>query len=173
LDYFKDKLYHALNVPKSRFVQDSGFSIGRSDTVSRDEVKFAKFITKQRSKFSSIFLELLKIQLICKGIFSAKDWDSLKEKLVIRYAKDNYFAELKENEILNTRLQTVAQLDPFVGKYVSKAYIQQNVLRLTEEEIADIDKQMEEERAEDIKNGLIPDPAQMQDQFNQQQAEGQ
>mgnify|MGYP006378225865 CR=1 FL=1 len=154
LDYFKDKLYRSLNVPKSRFVPDSGFSIGRSDTVSRDEVKFAKFVGKLRNKFSNIFLDVLRIQLISRGVFSSKDWEQFKEKMKVVYAKDNFFAELKENEVLNTRLQTALQLDPFVGKYVSKEYIQRKVLKFTDDEIKEINTQMDAE----IKSGDIVDP---------------
>lgn len=179
LDYFKDKLYHALNVPKSRFTPDTGFSIGRSDTISRDEIKFFKFVTKLRNKFSQMFMDILRVQLISRGVFSSKDWEQLKEKIKLEYAKDNFFSELKENEVLNARLQTVAQLDPFVGKYVSKGYIQRNVLRLTDEEIKEMDTEMSTEmsteRKEDIKNGIIPDPADMQQdprQFNQPPAAG-
>jgi hypothetical protein len=162
LEYFKDKLYHALNVPKSRFVADTGFSIGRSDTISRDEIKFFKFITKLRSRFSQMFMDILRVQLIAKGIFSSKDWDQFKEKIKLEYAQDNYFSELKENEILNARLQTAAQLDNFVGKYVSKAYMQKKVLRLTDDEIKEVNSEIDTERADDIKNGIIPDRADIQ-----------
>lgn len=172
LDYFKDKLYHALNVPKSRFNADTGFSIGRSDTISRDEIKFQKFVTKLRNKFTSMFMDILRVQLISKGVFQSKDWEQLKEKIQLEYAKDNFFSELKENEVLNARLQSVAQLDPFVGKYISKAFIQRNVMRFTDEEMKQLDTEIAEERKQDIKNGLIPDPADMQPQFNQPPADG-
>lgn len=171
LEYFKDKLYHALNVPKSRFVADTGFSIGRSDTISRDEIKFFKFITKLRSRFSQMFMDILRVQLIAKGIFSSKDWEQFKEKIKLEYAQDNYFSELKENEILNARLQTAAQLDIFVGKYVSKAYMQKKVLRLTDDEIKEVNTEIGTEREEDIKNGLIPDPADMQQPGQPQQGQ--
>lgn len=141
LDYFKDKLYHSLNVPVSRMKPDSGFSIGRSDTISRDEIKFGKFITKLRNKFSGVFLDLLRVQLISKKIMSSSDWESVKEKIKITYDKDNFFTELKENEILNTRLQALQLVDPYVGKYFSQAWVQRNVLRLTEEEVEEIEKQ--------------------------------
>ena len=172
LDYFKDKLYHALNVPKSRFNADTGFSIGRSDTISRDEIKFQKFVTKLRNKFTSMFMDILRVQLISKGVFQSKDWEQLKEKIQLEYAKDNFFSELKENEVLNARLQSVAQLDPFVGKYISKAFIQRNVMRFTDEEMKQLDTEIAEERKQYIKNGLIPAPADMQPQFNQPPADG-
>lgn len=169
LDYFKDKLYHALNVPKSRFNADTGFSIGRSDTISRDEIKFSKFVTKLRNKFSQVFLDIMRVQLISRGIFSSKDWEQFKEKIKIEYAKDNFFSELKENEILNARLQTVMQIDQFVGKYVSKEYVQRELMQLTDDQIKQMNSEMDAERKEDIAKGLIPDPSQMQpDQFQPQ-----
>lgn len=147
LDYFKDKLYRSLNVPKSRFAQDTGFQIGRSDTVSRDEIKFQKFISKIRNKFQNIFLDILRVQLISRGVFTNKDWDQFKSEFRIEFNKDNHFTELKENEILNTRVQTALQLDPFVGKYISKAYIQKKIMKFTDLEIKDIQRQIELELA--------------------------
>ena len=149
LDYFKDKLYRSLNVPKSRFNPDTGFSIGKSDSISRDEIKFSKFITKLRNKFSNVFLDILRVQLISKQIFSSADWDLYKDQIGITFAKDNYFSELKENEILSTRLQTASQLDAFAGKYISKNYIQKNVLKMTDEEIAEQKELMTEEKKEE------------------------
>lgn len=149
LDYFKDKLYRSLNVPKSRFTPDQGFSIGRSDTISRDEIKFSKFIQKIRNKFSNVFLDILRVQLISRGVFTNKDWEQFKSDIRIEFNIDNHFAELKENEIFNTRVQTALQLDAFVGRYVSKAYVQKQVLKFTDIQIKDMDKEIEEERASD------------------------
>lgn len=145
LDYFLNKLYHSLNVPISRTKPDTGFSIGKSDTVSRDEIKFNKFIGKIRSRFNGTLLDPLRVQLVAKGIISDEDWESIKEKIRIIYSHDNYFAELKENEILNTRIQTALQADPLVGKYYSKEWIQKNVLRLKDEEIEEIAAQQKAE----------------------------
>lgn len=145
LAYFKEKLQKSLNVPVSRMQQETGFSIGRSDTISRDEIKFNKFITKLRNKFSQMFMDLLRIQLVAKGILTINDWDQLKEKIKVVYNTDNHFSEMKETEVLNNRLQAVMQLDPFVGKYVSREYIQKSVLRFTEEEVEEMNKVIEEE----------------------------
>lgn len=145
LAYFKDKLYHSLNVPVSRMQPETGFNIGRSDTISRDEIKFSKFIEKLRGKFNSLFYDLLKVQLIAKGIISIADWDTIKDKINFEYAEDNHFAELKENEVLNTRLASLQMIDPYVGKYYSRAWVQKNILKMREEEIEQIDSEIEEE----------------------------
>lgn len=145
LDYFLNKLYHSLNVPVSRMKPETGFSIGRSDTISRDEIKFGKFVEKLRTKFNSLFMDLLRVQLVSKGICTVADWDGLKGKIRIIYAEDNHFSELKENEILNTRLSSLSQIDAYVGKYVSKEWVQKHILKFTEEEISELNKQIKEE----------------------------
>lgn len=142
LDYFLNLLQRALNVPISRTKPDTGFSIGKSDTVSRDEIKFNKFIGKLRSRFNSLFLDALRVHLIAKGIISDDDWSETKEKIRIKYSHDNYFSELKENEILNTRVRTALDMDPLVGKYFSKEWVQKKVLRMSEEDITEINKAM-------------------------------
>lgn len=145
LDYFLNKLYHSLNVPVSRMKPETGFSIGRSDTISRDEIKFGKFVEKLRTKFNSLFMDLLRVQLVSKGICTVADWDGLKDKIRIIYAEDNHFSELKENEILNTRLSSLSQMDAYVGKYVSREWVQKNILKFTEEEISELNKQIKAE----------------------------
>jgi hypothetical protein len=145
LDYFLNKLYHSLNVPVSRMKPETGFSIGRSDTISRDEIKFGKFVEKLRTKFNSLFMDLLRVQLVSKGICTVADWDGLKDKIKIIYAEDNHFSELKENEILNTRLSSLSQIDAYVGKYVSKEWVQKHILKFTEEEISELNKQIKAE----------------------------
>lgn len=146
LDYFKDKLYHSLNVPVSRMKPDTSFSLGRSNEVSRDEIKFAKFIDKQQSKFSRLLLEALRIQLISKGIINSSDWESFNQKIRIKFARDNYFSELKEVEILNNRAQAASQMDALVGKYYSREWIQRKILRLSDSEIKEIEKQNSEDK---------------------------
>lgn len=145
LDYFLNKLYHALNVPISRMKPDTGFSIGKSDTVSRDEIKFNKFIGRLRTKFNTTFLAPLRVQLISTGIISSEDWDDIKNKITVVYSRDNYFSELKNNEILNTRIQTALQVDPMVGKYYSKEWVQKKILQLSDEDIQEIDQQIAKE----------------------------
>jgi hypothetical protein len=145
LEYFKKKLQLALNVPMSRTKEESGFSIGQSQTISRDEVKFAKFIAKLRVKFAGLFTDLLKIQLISKGIVGLQDWDNLKIKLRYDYVQDNYFSELKDIEVLQMKLGALQLVDQYSGKYYSKGWIQRNVLHLTDEEIEDIADEIAEE----------------------------
>lgn len=145
IQYFLNKLYRALNVPITRLQPETGFSIGRSNEISRDEVRFGKFIDKLRLKFSNLFLDLLKIQFISKGIISLDEWEDIKQKIKFDFSRDNHFTELKESEILNNRLQTLAQMDQFVGKYFSRSYIQKKVLRFTDEEIENINKENEED----------------------------
>jgi hypothetical protein len=147
LEYFKDKLYHSLNVPISRMKPETGFSLGRSNEVSRDEIKFAKFIDKQQIKFSQLLLGALRIQLIAKGIINSSDWESISQKIRIRFARDNYFSELKEIEILNNRAQVAQSIDSMVGKYYSKSWVQKKILRMSDEEIAEVEEQ---NRADEI-----------------------
>lgn len=152
VDYFLNKLYKALNVPVSRTKPDSGFGIGRSSEITRDEVKFSKFIDRLRSNFSNLFLDLLRVQLIAKGIVSNDDWKEIKEKIRFDFVKDNHFAELKDSEILMSRLQNLQQVDVFVGKYFSKKWVQKKILQMDDEEIEEQDDEMEEEM------GSNPDP---------------
>jgi hypothetical protein len=157
--YFQRKLYRSLNVPESRLESESAFNIGRSAEINRDEIKFQKFITRLRKKFSDLFLDLLKTQCILKGVVTPEDWDQMKEHIQFSYVADNHFAELKDNEMLNERLGLVAQMDPYLGKYFSIDYIRRQILKQTETEIEEINEQMEQE----IADGIIPDPAMMND----------
>jgi len=143
--YFQKKLYRALNVPLNRLEQESQFSLGRSTEISRDEVKFKKFIDRLRKRFSDIFLQLLKTQLILKGIITRQDWEDWKEDIAFDYIEDNYFSELKYNEILRERFEMLASIDEYIGKYVSNEWVRKNILRQTEDEIAELKSQMEEE----------------------------
>jgi len=150
VDYFKQKLLQSLNVPMSRLTQDGGvFNVGKSAEISRDEVKFSKFISRLRTRFSMLFLEILRVQLILKGVIRADEWDTISQFIKFDYNKDNYYAELKENEILAGRVAMLQQLDSFVGKYYSKTYVQQDILRLTEQQIAEMQSQIEVEKDQD------------------------
>ena len=144
--YFQKKLFRALNVPLNRLEQESQFSLGRSSEITRDEVKFSKFISKLRSKFSDLFYQLLRTQLILKNIVTPDEWLDLKEHIFIDFLKDNYFTELKEAEILKERLSTLREIDDYVGKYFSKEWIQRNVLRQSDNDIEEITKQIEAEK---------------------------
>ena len=153
--YFQKKLYKALNVPSSRLETETTFNIGRAAEITRDEVKFQKFIARLRKRFSELFHDLLKTQLILKGIISIEEWEDMKEHIQYDYIADNYFTELKEIEIRNERMNQVNVMDPYVGKYFSVEYMRRQVLKQTEQEIKEIDKQIESE----MESGIIADPA--------------
>jgi len=141
--YFQKRLFKSLNVPVGRIDSESGaFSIGRESEVTREEVKFARFVDRLRQKFSNLFLGCLEKQLILKGIIAPEEWDQFSKLIRFKYARDNYFAELKESEILNGRLSTLQQIDQFAGKYYSHEWIRKNVLQQTDEEIEEIDDQI-------------------------------
>ena len=155
VEYFKKKLYNSLNLPPSRLTDDSkGFNLGKTTEVLRDELKFTKFIGRLRKRFSEMFHDMLKTQLILKGVISPEDWDDMKEHIQYDYLFDNHFNELKEIEMMNQRMMTVSQMDPFVGKYFSVEYIRRHVLNQKDTEYKDIDKQMKAE----ISSGLSIDP---------------
>ena len=156
--YFQKKLYKSLNVPNSRLETETTFNIGRAAEITRDEVKFQKFVARLRKRFSELFTDLLKTQLILKGILTLEDWESMKEHVQFDYIADNYFTELKEIEIRNERMNEVANMDPYVGKYFSADYIRRQVLKHTDVEIKEIDKQIKQE----IADGIIMDPMAMQ-----------
>lgn len=158
--YFQKRLYRALNVPLNRLEQESQFSLGRGNEVTREEIKFSKFIDRLRKKFSMVFLQVLKKQLILKRIITDADWDEWKTDIRIDYARDNYFAELKDAEILRERLQTLELMTNYVGDYFSKGFILKNVLKYTEDDVKDLKKEIETE----IKDGDLPDPAEEEDQ---------
>ena len=138
IQYFQRKLYQALNVPLGRLEPQGGFSLGRSTEITREEVKFNKFITRLRKKFSNLLIDALRIQLIAKGIIRDEDWTIIKSDIFLDFQKDNYFSELKESEILNQRISTLMQISPFVGTYYSIEWVQKNVLMQSEEDIKEI-----------------------------------
>ena len=146
IEYFQGKLYHALNVPISRLQPQQGFSIGRSQEISRDEVKFNKFIVRLRKKFSVLFSNALRVQLIAKGVIRADEWDEIRPFLKYDYLEDNHFSELKDSEILMQRIQSLQALDPYVGKYYSQAWVRKNILRLDEDDIKQIGKEISDEQ---------------------------
>ena len=150
IEYFQGKLYHALNVPMSRLQQSSGFSIGRSTEISRDEVKFNKFVVRLRKKFAVLFSNALRVQLIAKNIISAEDWDDIRPSIKYDFLEDNHYSELMESEIMLQRLQMMQQADPYIGKYYSMAWAKKNILRLQDEDIEQINKEIEEEQEDYI-----------------------
>ena len=146
--YFQKKLYKALNVPINRLEQEAQFSLGRTSEITRDELKFQKFIERLRTRFSHLFMGLLKTQLMLKGIITEEDWDGMKNDIVIDYIKDNHFTELKESELLRERLQTLDQASQYIGTYFSKEWIMKNVLKLTDDDIESLEKQSDDEEQE-------------------------
>ena len=167
VEYFKKKLFNSLNLPPSRLTDDNkGFNLGKTTEVLRDELKFTKFIGRLRKRFSELFHDVLKTQLILKGVISPEDWDDMKEHIQYDYLFDNHFNELKEIEMMNQRMITVTQMDPFVGKYFSIEHIRRHILGQKDADFKEIDKQMRKE----IDSGLAIDPAQtnMLDTMTQQ-----
>jgi len=153
VDYFKKKLLQSLNVPYSRLdnTQGGGFaSLGRSTEITRDELKFAKFVTRVRNKFSQLFDHALKVQLSLKGVCSVEEWDRFKEDVYYEFTKDNNFTELRESELLRERVQTLQMLDPYIGKYFSQTWAKKTVLRMTDEEIEEMSNEMEEDGSSDL-----------------------
>ena len=156
VEYFKKKLYNSLNLPPSRLTDDNkGFNLGKSTEVLRDELKFTKFIGRLRKRFSGIFHDTLKTQLILKGVIAPEDWDDMAEHIQYDYIHDNHFNELKELEMETSRINLVTQMDAFVGKYYSVDYIRRSILGHKDEEIKEQDKLMSKE----IDAGIVMDPA--------------
>jgi len=145
IKYFQNKLYRSLNVPISRLEAENSFSIGRSDNITRDELKFTKFVQKLRKKFSVLFMDILKTQLVLKGVIAVEEWDTMKEHIQFDFMQDGHFTELKNAEILQNRLDMLGQIESYVGTYFSKEYVRKNVLRMNDEEIEDIENQMKDE----------------------------
>jgi len=154
IEYFQTKLYKSLNVPSSRLDSAGGFNLGRSSEILRDELKFTKFVGRLRKRFSGIFNDMLKTQLILKNIITPEDWDLLEEHIQYDFLYDNHFSDLKKNELLTEQLGVVAAMEPYMGKYFSAYYVRTKVLKQTETEIIEIDKQIDKE----IKDGILPDP---------------
>jgi hypothetical protein len=146
--YFLNNLFQSLNVPISRLVPDQSFSLGRSSEITRDELMFSKFIDRLRKKYTALFSQMLKVQLVCKEIINPEDWDFIESKLQYAFARDNYFAEMKDAEILTQRLQLLTMIEPFKGTYFSEPWIKKNVLRQSSEEIEDMDAEIEEDDKE-------------------------
>jgi hypothetical protein len=143
--YFQKKLYKSLNVPISRLESNDGFSLGRASEITRDELKFNKFIQRLRLRFSHLFDKLLETQLLLKGVCTKQEWQQLKEDISYDYVSDVYFTELKEVEIMKERLAVLGDLDPFVGKYFSVNYVRTNILRQSEDDIEKMDEEMLED----------------------------
>jgi len=151
VQYFQKKLYQALNVPISRMESENGFNMGRAAEITRDELKFTKFVQRLRKRFSQVFNDILKTQLVLKGVITIEDWVKIKEHIQYTFLKDGYFAELKNAEILRERIGLCDQVSPYVGKYYSVEYMRKNILQQSDEDIFEIDSQI----ADEIKQGII------------------
>jgi len=158
--YFQKRLYRSLNVPINRLEQEAQFSLGRSTEISRDELKFQKFIDRLRKRFSMLFTEILKKQLIMKQIITEEDWNNWQQDIVVDYIRDNHFSELKDAELIQNRLQTLDTMQQYVGEFFSKEYVMRNVLQLDDDEIKDMKQQIEQEKS----SGEIPADDEQEDQ---------
>lgn len=153
--YFEKKLYKSLGVPISRLEPQQGFSLGRSTEITRDELKFNKFIMRLRNKFSTLFDDILRVQLVLKKVCTEEEWSHFKEKIWYDFKKDNNFTELKETELLNNRIATLQLVDPYVGRYYSAEWVRKHVLQQTEEDIQEIDGQIQNEQAQAAANAPV------------------
>ena len=162
--YFQKKLLNALNVPASRLDTNSGsmMGLGRTTEVTRDEVKFSKFVNRLRNKFAQVFDHALKIQLVLKGVCTTEEYEDFREQIYYDFIKDNNFTEMRDAELLRERVNTATMLDPFIGKYYSAAWVRKNVLQMTDEEITQMEKEIEEE-------GPVTQPGDEQAQAQQEQ----
>ena len=154
IEYFKKKLYRSLNVPPSRMDGEGGFNLGRSSEILRDELKFTKFVGRLRKRFSRMFHDMLKTQLILKNIVTPEDWDIMSDHIQYDFLYDNHFSELKETELFNERINVAATAEPYIGRYYSQDYIRRKILRQTDIEI----KEQDEIMAKEIADGIVPDP---------------
>ncbi len=151
VQYFQKKLYQSLNVPISRMESENGFNMGRAAEITRDELKFTKFVQRLRKRFAQVFSDILKTQLVLKGIITIEDWVKIKEHIQYTFLKDGYFAELKNAEIIRERIGLANEVSPYVGKYYSVEYVRKNILQQSDEDIIEIDSQI----ADEIKTGII------------------
>jgi len=156
IEYFRSKLYRSLNVPASRMEASSGFSLGRSTEITRDELKFTKFVQRLRKKFTEIFNDILRTQLVLKAVITDEDWLVIRDVIQYDFLQDGHFAELKDSEMLLERLRLADSMRDYVGKYFSVEYVRRKILRQSEREIEDINNQIRKE----VKTGVIADPMQ-------------
>jgi hypothetical protein len=143
--YFQKKLYRSLNIPISRLETESGFNMGRGAEITRDEVKFTKFVQKLRKKFNFLFNNILKTQLLLKGVVAEEDWLSIKENLSYEYMKDGHYAEMRDMDLLRDRLEVLNTIEPYIGQYFSKKYVQKQVFRMSDIEIESMQKEIDAE----------------------------
>ena len=158
INYFQKKLYKALGVPETRIGGEGGFNLGRSSEILRDELRFNKFVGRLRKRFSNMFLDMLKTQLLLKNVITVEDWSGMSEHIQFDYIYDNHFAELKQSELFQERMANLSQAEPYIGKYFSQDYLRREILHQTDDEIVEQDKLI----AAEIEAGLYVDPVAMQ-----------
>ena len=154
IEYFRSKLYRSLNVPVSRLESNSGFNLGRASEITRDELKFTKFVQRLRKKFTELFNDILRTQLILKGIINEEDWQSVRDSITYDFLQDGHFAELKNTGLMRERLQLANEMRDYIGKFYSVDYVRKNILKQNAREIEEIDNQIKKE----IDNGIISAP---------------
>jgi len=154
IEYFRAKLYRSLNVPVSRLEASQGFNLGRASEITRDELKFTKFVQRLRKKFTEIFNDILRTQLVLKGIIAETDWINVRDSLQYDFLQDGHFAELKQTEMLRERLALANEMRDYIGKFFSVDYVRKHVLKQNAREVEEMDKQIKKE----IKDGIIQDP---------------
>jgi hypothetical protein len=169
IQFFQQKLFQALNVPMSRLKGDTGFNLGRSSEITRDEIKFTKFVQRIRKKFTNLFLDALKIQLVLKGVITIEDWDEISQDIRFDFMKDNHFSEIKDTEIMQGRVNLLTAIDPFVGKYYSPSWVKKNILKLNEEDIEEMDAENEDHNSTSLAKDLLKQKMQgdIQNEINQ------
>ena len=158
IKYFQNKLYRSLNVPISRMEAESGFSLGRASEITRDELKFTKFVQRLRKRFTPLFTDMLKAQLILKGIVTLEDWSKIKEHIQYNFLQDGHFAELKKAELMQDRLNALQTIETYIGTFYSKEWVQKNVLNMTDAEIDEMQTQINKESGTDVEDGGIDMP---------------
>jgi len=158
ITYFQRKLYRSLNVPISRLEAEQSFSLGRSTEITRDELKFTKFIKRIRKKFIPLFLDMLKTQLILKGIINIEEWPRIKEHIQFDFLKDGHFSELKEQELLNERINMLGSVENYIGTFFSKEFVYKKVLRMSDHEIEEIRRQINKEAGSEVDDGGVDIP---------------
>jgi hypothetical protein len=158
ITYFQRKLYRSLNVPISRMESEQSFSLGRSTEITRDELKFTKFIQRIRKKFVPLFLDMLKTQLVLKGIINIEEWGKIKEHIQFDFLKDGHFSELKTQELLNERINMLGSVENYIGTFFSKEFVYKNVLKMSDYEVEEIRKQMRKEAGDDPEDGGVDTP---------------
>ena len=154
IEYFRSKLYRSLNVPVSRLESNSGFNLGRASEITRDELKFTKFVARIRKRFTQMFNDILKNHLVLKGIINEEDWQGVRDSITYDFLQDGHFAELKNTELMRERLQLANEMRDYIGKFYSVSYVRKNILKQNEREIEDIDNQIKKE----IDDGIISAP---------------